>query len=442
MFGAIKNALVTQKPIARIEDPEKADKLYRQMRIRMMYSMIVGYASFYLVRKNFSMAMPSFLNELGYTRTDLGIVLSAFSIIYGVGKFLNGMLADRANPRYFMAIGLFGAAVMNLFFGFSSSLLFFGIFWLGNAWFQAMGWPPCARMLSHWYSPREAGTMWGIWNSSHQIGGALIFVLSGFLIQYWGWRAAFFVPACMASVGALFLLHRLRDTPVSLGLPPIEEYRNDGKVEEEPEGKAPFWPLFREHILGNRLIWILCIGNFFVYIVRIGVMDWAPTFLVEAKGSSLGKAGFQVAAFEIAGIFGALGAGMLSDKVFGGRRGPVSVLFMAVLVLFLFYFWWVPPGHPFLDAMALVAVGFLVYGPQMLVGVSAADFASKKAVAAATGLTGTFGYMGSAVCGVGVGFIVDNWGWDGGFMFFIASAIIGMFCFMLTWNAKAKVLED
>lgn len=179
-----------------------------------------------------------------------------------------------------------------------------------------------------------------------------------------------------------------------------------------------------------------------MYIVRIGVLDWAPTFLVEAKGSSLGGAGFQVAAFEIAGIFGAICAGMISDRVFKGRRGPVNVMFMAVLALFLVYFWWVPPGHAVLDALALVAVGFLVYGPQMLAGVSAADFASKKAVGTATGLTGTFGYLGSNVCGVGVGVIVDRWGWDGGFIFFISSTVVGMFFFMLTWNVRSRVLEE
>lgn len=442
MLSRLKGALVAQPRIERIQDKDASDKLYRHMRVRMMYSMLVGYASFYLVRKNFSMAMPSFLNDLDYSKTEVGIILSAFSVLYGVGKFVNGMIADRANPRYFMAIGLLGAALMNVFFGLSSGLVFFGIFWLGNAWFQSMGWPPCARMLSHWYSPREAGTMWGVWNSSHQIGGALIFVLAGFLVEHYGWRAAFFVPAAMAALGALFLLNRLRDTPESLGLPPIEEHRKEGQAEEDDEAAGPFWPTFKEHILGNKLIWYLCIGNFFVYIVRIGVMDWAPTFLVEAKGSKLGVAGFQVAAFEIAGIFGALAAGMISDRVFKGRRGPVSVLFMSVLVLFLVYFWWIPPGHQFLDAAALVAVGFLVYGPQMLVGVSAADFASKKAVAAATGLTGTFGYMGSAVCGVSVGLIVDKWGWDGGFIFFITSAIIGAFCFTLTWNARSKVLDS
>ncbi|MDO8643507.1 MAG: hypothetical protein Q7S00_00890, partial [bacterium] len=150
---------------------------------------------------------------------------------------------------------------------------------------------------------------------------------------------------------------------------------------------------------------------------------------------------FQVAGFELSGILGALAAGVLSDKVFKGRRGPANVLFMVALIFFLFYFWKIPAGNAWMDAIALLAVGFLVYGPQMLVGVAAADFASKKAAATATGMTGMFGYLGSTVCGVGTGMIVDRWGWDGGFIFFIASAVIGTFLFLLTWSQRSAALE-
>ncbi len=442
MFTRMINAIKAQPPATPLTDEAEIKKSYRHWRVQTMYSMMVGYAMFYFVRKNFSMAMPSFLDEFGYTKTDLGIVLSLFSILYGVGKFVNGMLADRANPRYFMAIGLIGAAICNVFFGMSSALWVFGLFWLFNAWFQSMGWPPCARMLTHWYGPRELGTMWGIWNASHQFGGAGILILAGYLIPTYGWRSAFYVPAIIAIIGAIFLINRLRDTPQSIGLPPIEEYRGITHAKkDEDDTAASLKEILFKHVLNNKLVWYVCLANFFVYIVRIGVLDWAPTFLVEAKGSSLGHAGLKVAGFEIAGIFGALAAGWASDKIFKGRRGPANVLFMLALIFFLFYFWKIPAGNPLLDGAALIAVGFLVYGPQMLVGVAAADFASKKAAATATGLTGTFGYLGSAVCGVGTGLIVDRWGWDGGFIFFIGAAIIGTLFFLLTWTHRSPVLE-
>ena len=441
MGSRLLRALATQPPIEPLGDPAEVRRTYRFWRIRMMYSMLIGYAGFYLVRKNFSMAMPVFLEELDVSRTDLGLILSAFSIVYGVGKFANGMLADRANPRFFMAIGLAGAAAMNLCFGFSSALWTFGLFWLANAWFQSMGWPPCARLLTHWYSASERGTMWGLWNASHQIGGAAILVLAGTLITHLGWRAAFIVPAVVTLVLTAFLVNRLRDTPRSLGLPPVESYRGE-RVDPHEAEQEPFFRILRRQVLNNPAIWVLCLANFFIYVVRIGILDWAPTYLVEAKNSQLEAAGWQVAGFEIAGIFGALAAGWFSDRLFSGRRGPVAVIWLALLAGGLFGLWRIPPGNPWLDAALLMVVGFLVYGPQMLVGVAAADFASKKAVATATGLTGTFGYLGSGLCGVGTGVIVDRWGWDGAFVFFITSAVIATALFALLWNKRADSLQD
>jgi sugar phosphate permease len=261
--------------------------------------------------------------------------------------------------------------------------------------------------------------------------------MGGYLISNWGWRSAFYIPAAIAAAVALLLVNRLRDTPESLGLPPIEQYHGGapGKPAQKEKNES-FKEIFVKYILKNKYIWYICFANAFVYVVRIGILDWAPTFLTETKQSSLGSSGLKVAGFEIAGILGALLAGWMSDTVFRGRRGPANVLFMIGVVACMIVLWKTPPGHPWMDAATLVAVGFLVYGPQMLVGVAAADFASKKAASTATGLTGTFGYLGSAICGIGTGLIVDRWGWDGGFLFFIASACIATVLFLLTWSAK------
>ncbi len=416
------------------------DRVWRHWQFRTMGAMIVGYALYYFVRKNLSMAMPALDDELGLTKTDLGLILTLFSVIYGVGKLVNGMLADRANARYFMAIGLLGAAAVNVFFGFGASLAWFGACWLINAYFQSMGWPPCARMLTHWYPKQRLGTWWGIWNMSHQLGGAGILVLGGYLVANHGWRSAFYVPAGLAVIGVLVMVALLRDTPRSVGLPPVEtlDPGHDPAVAVDEEPSLPLKKILFEQVLTNKLVWLMSLANFFVYVVRIGMLDWAPTYLVEAKDSSLEGAGWQVAGLEIAGILGSICAGFISDRVFRGNRAPVNVAYMVGLIVFVVLLWFIPPGHAWLDAAALVGVGFLVYGPQMLVSVAAADYASKKAAATATGMTGLFGYLGSAVCGIGVGVVVDRWDWDGGFVLFTAAAVGGLVLFVLAllWTRK------
>lgn len=415
--------------------------IYAHWRFRILFATMFGYATFYLVRLNFSVAIPTLQQQFGYTKTQLGMVITIFSIVYGVGKFMNGYFSDRSNARYFMTIGLVGSGIVNLFVGFGEGLVFFSVCWAVNAWFQSMGAPPVVRLLTHWFSPQELATKWAIWNCSQPIGGAVIYVLAGYLVSNHGWQSAFYVPAVLSLVVSVFLFNRLRDTPQSLGLPPVEVYKNLIHKDDVQEDEDVTAKDFLRLVFKSKTLWYVCIANMFLYVVRMGAFTWAPTFLQEMKGSSLSASAWQSAGFEIAGLCGGLFAGWASDKLFGGRRGPVSCLFMAALAMVLLYFWQMPAGYVWVDTIAMIAVGFLVYGPQILAGVAAADFATKKAAGMANGLTGVFGYLGASVSGVGVGYIVDVWGWSGGFMFFITSALLGMFFFALTWTKKAKVLE-
>ena len=418
-----------------------AEKSYPYWRLRVMYTAIIGYAVFYLVRANFSVAIPIIGQTYGYSKTQLGIVITVFSIVYGIGKFINGYLSDKSNARYFMSIALVGSATVNCFMGFGDSIFFFCVLWGINAWFQSMAWPPIVRLLTHWFSPVELGTRWGIVNSSHQIGGAAIFLLASYLIVNFGWQSAFYIPAIIAFGTAIFLFNRLRDTPHSLGLPSIEEYKGIVKSKQCEEDEHITNRELVRRVLRNKLLWYVCLGNMFLYIVRMGAFTWAPTFLQEMKGSAVIASAWQGAAFEIAGIAGGIIAGIASDRIFKGRRGPVSVVYMIALVFALFYFMYVPEGNQTMLFFAMFALGFLIFGPQVLAGIAAADFASKKAACTANGLTGTFGYLGGAISGVGIGYIADTWGWNGGFLFLAASAAMGAICFSLTWNHRSEVLE-
>ncbi|MES2607942.1 MAG: MFS transporter [Pseudomonadota bacterium] len=416
--------------------------LFRYWRVRIMYSMMFGYAAFYLLRVNMTMAMPFMQSELGYSKTQLGAVISLGAIFYGFGKCLSGYLGDRINARYMMSFGLFMSAVMTFCMGFGSYLTWFFVFGILNNCFQSMGWPPCARLLNHWYSPRELASKWALWNSSQQIGCCIVLVSAGFIIEQYGWRYMFYIPAVVCVFLAVFLFNRLRDTPESLGLPSIEEHHGLVSNQNENEEKMSLREILLTRVLNNKLVWYVCMANFFVYVVRMTVFTWAPTFLSEFKGSTITTAGFQTAVYDFAGIFGGLLAGYLSDKVFKGHRGRVGAIFMILLVGCIFALWKSPAGSTALHFLIMVFVGFLITGPQILVGVAASDFASKKAAGTASGLTGTFGYIGTGVAGVGIGAIVDNFGWDWAFIMITISALLGAFFFALTWNHRSKVLEN
>jgi sugar phosphate permease len=192
-------------PIAvTLTDPSKIQGQFRRWQRRVLFFSIIGYALFYFVRKNLSMAMPAMSRDLHLDKVTLGWFLTLHGLLYGVSKFANGFIGDRANARVMMVVGLAGSAVLNVFFGLSSTVAALGIIWMFNGWFQGMGFPPCARLITHWFSPRQLATKMSQWNISHSIGGGLILILCGYLVTL-GWRYCFFVPAAIALAGAYLM---------------------------------------------------------------------------------------------------------------------------------------------------------------------------------------------------------------------------------------------
>jgi phosphoglycerate transporter family protein len=422
-----------------LSDPAEIKAQYRYWQTRILISSLIGYAAFYFVRKNFGIAMPALQKDLGLTKADLGWFLSAHGILYGISKFANGFLADRANARAMMVCGLILSALANFLFGFSSALIVLGIFWVLNGWFQGIGFPPCARLMTHWFSPKELATKMSIWNTSHSIGAGLVVVLCGYLVGT-SWRLCFIVPAVVAVGAAIFLWFTLRDTPRSLGLPEVEGTEQRGSsVEQTP---AEFKKFLRTRVFGNPYIWLLALANFFVYTFRYAVFDWGPTLLTETKGIEIKGAGWMMAAFEISGVVGMLTSGWLTDKLFGGRGARTCVFSMLFAGISIYIFWKLPSGALAMNTAALCAAGFFIYGPQALVGITVANLATKRAAATAVGLTGIFGYASSLLSGWGLGKLAQTYGWNAGFMGMLVVAMIGMVLFACVWPAKANGYGD
>jgi phosphoglycerate transporter family protein len=415
------------------DDPEILARSYRSWRTRVLVSSIIGYATYYFVRKNLSTAMPMMEQNLGIHKTDLGLFLSLHGVIYGISKFANGFLGDRADARLFMVVGLVGSAIVNVLFGFSSTVAVLGSLWMLNGWFQGMGFPPCARLLTHWFPPRELATKMSIWNTSHSIGAGIIVVLCGYLVLG-SWRLCFIVPAALAFLCAIYLWRTLPDTPRSVGLPELDSTQ---KTLPAAGTRADFWPILKRYVFSNPYIWIVSLANFFVYTMRYTILDWGPTLLTQSKHIQITHAAWMVAGFEGSGLTGALLAGWVTDRFFGGRGARASVFFMICAGISIFLFWKNPYPSELLNTALLCMSGFFIYGPQCLVGIIAANLGTNRAAASAVGLTGLFGYASTVLSGVGLGALVQHRGWDMGFAGLLGVAAIGTVLFIAAWPARA-----
>lgn len=431
--------------IDEIQDKQKVDSMYKHWRWRIFYSSFIAYVVFHLCRKNIAVALPSMGKALNLSNTELGLLGSTLYVTYGIGKFINGVIADKANVRAFLPTALILSAICNFCFVLSAVFItpghisFFGLpsatvllwimafFWGANGWFQSCGFPPVAKSLSYWFSNSERGTKWSLWSTSHQIGVFASVALSGFVIDRFGWMAAFYVPAIICIITGIWLFDRLRDKPQSLGLPDIEVYNNEPVKEKvvQEEDNTSYFEIFKQHILCNPIIWMLAIAYIFVYIIRFGTEDWLVKYLVEVKHNSLTMASAKLSSLALVGSAGAIFAGVISDKIYKGNRTPINIVFLICLILSLLGFASNNPNNHLMDYVYAAMIGVFTAGPQMLIGgLCAVESSSKKVASASIGFTGVFGYVGAALSSSGTGFVVDKFGWNGAIAFWIISTAI------------------
>ena len=428
----------------------QVDPTYRRQRLRVFVGIFLGYAGYYLVRNNLALAIPDILREHPeYSKAALGSALTGLSIAYGLSKFLMGSISDRSNPKYFLPLGLLlSSAIMaafGLFEAAHTALFVIVAIQTLNGWVQGMGWPPCGKTMVHWFSTKERGLTVSVWNTAHNIGGALVanLALVGVTLFH-DWGAKFYFNALIAAAVAVGVFFLLEDTPQSRGLPPVEQYKNDYPpgYSETHEQTLGFREIFFKYVLPNRYLWAIAMANAFCYFVRYGVVNWIPTYLETAKGFSFKQSSLGWSLYEYAAIPGTIACGWISDRWFKGRRAPATMLFMALTLIAVVVYWLNMKGPLWIDYAALIAIGFLIYGPIMIIGLHSLDLVPKKAAGTAAGFTGFFGYVfGSAIAGTGVGWIADHWGWGGVFTTMVGCCLLTIFFSALTLGHQAQSEE-
>ena len=335
-----------------------------------------------------------------------------------------------------------------------------------TGWFSGMGWPPCGRIMSHWFSTNERSFKMSVWNTAHNVGSSAMAVLAaiggGTLIVALGfdgddsWREAFIIPSIAALAVAGLCWWFIRDTPESCGLPSIDKYRNDfsgAKAKKGEENKIPFKTLFVDYILKNKILWLIGFANVLVYLIRYGISDWLPIYLQDVYDIAKDESKNLYSYHMIAAIPGTLIAGWLSSKFFQGRCAPVNVICMLVTAIGAFIYWQAEPisamfgiNHITIITAALIITGFAIYGPVAMISIQAIAIVPKNAAGTAAGFMGLLGYLiGDALLSkIVFGRVIENGetGWELTFIgFFAASVIAAIICFIAMGKEK-KMFEE
>jgi OPA family sugar phosphate sensor protein UhpC-like MFS transporter len=449
MIKSIINFYKPDPELPNEPDKKTIDKNYRKFRISVFLSSTVGYGIYYICRLSISVVKKPIIDAGLLTETQLGIIGSTLFFSYAAGKLVNGFLSDRVNIRRFMATGLFVSAIINLILGSQSLFLIFVILWGINGWFQSIGSTTSVVALVRWFSKKERGTYYGFGSVSLSLGEALTFIVTSFIVSIAGWRFGFWSSGIVGLIGSFIIFRYFYDTPKSKGLMSIAEYKND--YDEVAPNKSSFSSL-QFGLLKNPAIWILALSGLFIYIVRYSINSWGILFLQEQKGYTIIEAGSIISISSIFGMVGTVSSGLISDKLFGGRRNIPALIFGIMNSVSIAAFLLNSRNNAWIDIASMVffgiSIGVLVC---YLGGLMAIDIAPKEVSGTVMGLIGIASYTGAGIQDLLSGYLFEHsktilngtttYNFTNITIFWIGASILSILLTLLVWNAKAYKKE-
>lgn len=405
----------------------------------LLWTVWLTYGAFYFCRTNISAAVPGLkapIDEggLALSATQISYILGGTKIAYAIGQLLNGQFSEQLAPRKLLAVGMIGTAILNVLFGFGTALYFLIFIWACNGYSQSLGWTPCVRVLANWFPIARRGKVIGFVGTGYQATAVATYVVSGTGASWFGWRGALWVPAGIMFAAAVVMLLFLKEHPdqsqghdeLNLPTPPKNDPRNS----------------FRKNLLltiSNPYLWLLGVSLGLLNACRYGFLDWGLTHLKEVQESGVGKAALKYAVLPLGAIAGSYVAGWATDRYFNSRRAPVTCLLLVALGLLSLAYDGVARTSVPATMLLLVAIGFCIYGPQvLLVGTAPADLAKRGTSAAAAGFVNCMGYAGAASGDYFTGRMLDAHGWQRAIFLWAAWAFAAAIAAGVLWNVTGS----
>ena len=427
-----------------LERPRHSSR-FRLRRTQNWLALGFTYAAMYMARYNFAFANKEISDQYGWSRAQMGTIISTSTLIYGISALFNGPLADRFGGRRAMLIGASGACVFNLAFGLAAYLGFLGTgplllgflatVWTLNMYFQSYSALALIKVNSGWFHVTERGVFSAIFGSMIQSGRAAVYwlmTLGAVVALPWQWK--FFLPAIAVAVMTFITWRVVQDSPGDAGLEPFDpQDATSGDTE-----KVTF-AYVAKRVFTNPIAITIAVAEFCTGLVRKGFEEWFPRYMQEAQNLALDNAIFKRGAFAIviAGIVGAFIAGTMSDWVFKSRRPPVAFIGYAIQIVCLVVVWKAPSLTAVIVAFTMNSLAISMVH-SMLSGTASMDFGGKRAAASAAGMFDGMQYIGGSFAGYGIGKLIDLYGWGVWAPSMVGFAGVGAVLMLFLWNARPR----
>jgi sugar phosphate permease len=417
----------------------------RGWRVQIFAFSWIAYAGFYLCRKNFSVVMPMLDHHSSMGKLSFANIISIYSLMYALCQPLFGMLSDRFGPRIVVTMGMCIVVASNVAMSFyaSSSAIF--LLMLVNGIGQAAGWPALVEMMANWFAKERRGVVMSWWTTNYVLGSFLATMFAAYVatatLPLLGarWQHAFWIPALLLLGIAVLFYSFSRNSPEDVDLT-AQDGLEVSLVEEEAEGRTERARGAYLRIMRNPTVLIIAIGCLFAKITRYAFLFWLPLYMTEQLKYRPAEAGYTSGVFELAGFFGALIAGYMSDKLFQARRFPVTACMFWLLGLMCLLqpmlarhgYWW--------NVLGIALIGIANYGPDTLLqGAASQDAGSGVGTGVVSGFISGVGSIGQLISPYLVALITARSNWNTLFHVFVCTAVVGGISQALLWNVGKPV---
>jgi sugar phosphate permease len=423
-----------QVPPAPPRLPRRAVGRLTRWHVLTVSLLFLGYGGYYFCRSDYSVALPLIIAEqvrkgtpASVAQIRLGTIASLGVLVYAIGKFPSGGLADRFGGRRNFLGGMFGSILFTILFMLGGGFPVFTFAWLGNRLVQSLGWVGLVKVTSRWFSYTTYGSVMAVLSLSYLFGDAISRAIMSLLLAHgFGWRGVFGAGAVLLSAILLCNLIFLRDSPQSYHLPLPEENPLNLFSHESAAAQRPGMAAIFRTLLSSYAFWLVCGLSLGTTLLRETFNLWIPTYFTQMVGMTSAQAASGSALFPFFGGLSVLFAGFLSDHL--GPEGRSRILFggLCFCVLALLGLAEVTMHAPRFVPLALVAaVAFCLLGPySYLAGAMALDFGGREGSATASGMIDGFGYLAGILSGNAMAHLAVAYGWQT--MFLVLAGVAGL----------------
>ena len=377
-----------------------------------------GFAVAYMQRLSLGPLAPFMITGLGITKAQIGLISSSATLGYGLTLIPAGWVTDKLGVRWTLCIGqvIAGAFLIGMLFADTfvvGMVVMFGA-GLGLGFIS----PSCVRAVVTWFPLKERAMAMGINNMSVNAGGMITAATLPMIAIAYGWRWGFMILGVVAIVSGLVPAIFYKDP--SFGGEQAQAAAGGGGA---PAVKKESWL----NVFKGREVWLIVIGGSTLYIVEFGVLTFFVLYLKSHLLVPVVAAGFLLGSIDFGGFFGKPIAGLISDRMFKGRRKPAFMTLSAISTVLACVFAFLNPGTPqWLIAVLCAIFGFAAVGWGGIYFTMVGECAGKDNVGVVSGAC-SLGLVLSNVLGVPVfGYLADRTGtWMWSWAYLVALGVIG-----------------